>query len=247
MGAVRIRNVLRRRYGSSNASAIAFEVAHGTGRHAHRHVDAVVMDLWPSRGLTLHAMEIKCSVSDLKREIADGSKAEEIAQHCDLFSLVTPLGLVTENRMNEIPRAWGLIEVDGNDNLRFTKPAVKTRARPVDRLFMASMLRAGYATVGMDAKVEIEKEKRTLYEKYRTDVDERAKEYSKHGALWDELMKQLKNAGIAYAWDKDVLASLVFVLKSRMLIRDGMRDFQKKMSAAIEEIKIGLDGMGVPR
>src|ERR1700693_1206177 len=53
---------------------IVFEVAKSTGHAAHRHLDAVAMDLWPSRGLELHGIEIKVSKQDLKRELADPAK-----------------------------------------------------------------------------------------------------------------------------------------------------------------------------
>ena len=58
-----IRASLRRHYAAPEA-AICFEVAQGTGTHARRHLDAVAMELWPSRGLALIGIEIKVDYYD---------------------------------------------------------------------------------------------------------------------------------------------------------------------------------------
>lgn len=47
--------------------AIMWEVGEGTGAASGRYADAVMMSLWPSRGLELHGVEIKVSKSDWKR------------------------------------------------------------------------------------------------------------------------------------------------------------------------------------
>ena len=51
--------------------AIMWEVAEGTGARGGRYADAVMMSLWPSRGLELHGVEIKISRADWKREAFD--------------------------------------------------------------------------------------------------------------------------------------------------------------------------------
>ena len=51
--------------------------------------DAVIMSLWPSRGLELHGVEIKVSRADWKREAADPAKAEAIAAYCDAGELAS--------------------------------------------------------------------------------------------------------------------------------------------------------------
>lgn len=246
MNAKDIQRVLRRRYGANNATCIAFEVAAGTGALARRRVDAVVMDLWPSRGLTLHAMEIKVSVSDLKRELADGSKAEEIAQYCDLFSLVVPKGLISPNRMNEVPKAWGVIEVDGNENLVFSKQAARTRARAVDRPFMASMLRAGYGVSNVDVEAALRAGQEARDKTFTARVDEAVERRTKSGALWEELMAMLKAEGITYAWDKEVLASVVFALRLRssmVNIKDGVARLVAEMRGAGDKVNEAWEKM----
>lgn len=82
--------------------AIMWEVGEGTGAMSGRYADAVMMSLWPSRGLELHGVEIKISRSDWKREAADPSKAEAIARYCDRWWVHTPPGIVDD--LSDLPR-----------------------------------------------------------------------------------------------------------------------------------------------
>ncbi|WP_199902756.1 hypothetical protein, partial [Azospirillum sp. B4] len=52
-----IKAALRARYPAAEY-ALVFEVAEAVGMGAHRRADALVMSLWPSRGLTLQGYEI---------------------------------------------------------------------------------------------------------------------------------------------------------------------------------------------
>ncbi len=66
--AAAIKAALRRSY-SEPEWAILFEVGDATGARHTRFADAVVMSLWPSRGLTVTGMEIKVSRSDGTRNV----------------------------------------------------------------------------------------------------------------------------------------------------------------------------------
>ena len=118
--------------------AIMWEVGQGTGGNSGRYADAVMMSLWPSRGLELHGVEIKVSRSDWKREAADPSKAEAVARYCDRWWVHTTPGVVDD--ISDVPPAWGLREWTGKrwDTLR---EAEKTTADPVTRPFLAALLR----------------------------------------------------------------------------------------------------------
>jgi len=72
-----------------------------------RTADALVMSLYPSRGLTLSGFEIKVSRSDWLRELKDPAKAEEIARHCDYWWIVA--GEADLVKLEELPPSWGLL------------------------------------------------------------------------------------------------------------------------------------------
>lgn len=118
--------------------AIMWEVANATGYAQRRFADAVMMSLWPSRGLELHGVEIKVSRSDWKREKDNPRKAEEIAQFCDRWWIYSASGVIRD--LSELPMAWGLREWDG---IKWTtrREAARTEAQPVTREFLAALLR----------------------------------------------------------------------------------------------------------
>lgn len=118
--------------------AIMWEVGEGTGAMGGRYADAVMMSLWPSRGLELHGVEIKVSRADWKREAADPTKAEAIAKYCDRWWIHTPAGIIQD--LSELPPAWGLREYDGRC-WRTIREAEKTESVPMTRRFLAAMLR----------------------------------------------------------------------------------------------------------
>ncbi len=118
--------------------AIMWEVGEGTGAISGRYADALIMSLWPSRGLELHGVEIKISRSDWKREAADPTKAEAIARYCDRWWIHTPPGIVDD--LSALPPAWGLREFDGKA-WKTIREADKTDAEPITRRFLVAMLR----------------------------------------------------------------------------------------------------------
>lgn len=118
--------------------AIMWEVSNATGGASKRYADAVIMSLWPSRGLELHGVEIKISRADWKREAADPKKAEAIARYCDRWYVHTAPGVVDD--LSDLPPAWGLREYDGK-SWKTIREAAKNDPEPVTRPFLAALLR----------------------------------------------------------------------------------------------------------
>lgn len=119
--------------------AIMWEVTPATGAVARqRYADAVMMSLWPSRGLELHGVEIKVSRSDWKREAADPTKAERVGAYCDRWWVHVGPGVIHD--LSEVPPAWGVREFDGKA-WKTLREAEKTEAKALDRGFLASLLR----------------------------------------------------------------------------------------------------------
>lgn len=123
------------------APAWAFleQVRNGTGwARSARTADALAMSCWPSRGLELHGFEVKVNRGDWIRELREPAKAEEILSYCDRWWIVTPAkGVLQEG---ELPPTWGHVVVDGRGATVKT-PAPAWRAQPLDRIFLAAILR----------------------------------------------------------------------------------------------------------
>jgi hypothetical protein len=133
-----IRRAMLARW-QSQEWAIMWEVTPATGAVARqRYADAVMMSLWPSRGLELHGVEIKVSRSDWKREAADPTKAERVGAYCDRWWVHVAPKVIHD--LSEVPPAWGVREFDGKA-WRTLREAEKTDAKALDRGFLASLLR----------------------------------------------------------------------------------------------------------
>lgn len=138
MTSAEICAVLRERFKQPEWS-LFFEVGSGTGANCRRRVDALAMNMYPSRGLSLLGFEIKVSRSDLKRELDRPDKAEAVGSYCDEWWLAVPAGLITQD--DPIPVPWGIMECKSG-NLKVTKKAEHLNAKPVTREFMAAVLRS---------------------------------------------------------------------------------------------------------
>jgi hypothetical protein len=210
-----LRAALRRTY-THPEHALVFEVAQATGYNARRHLDAVVMELWPSRGLTLHGIEIKVSRSDWRREKQTPEKAEEMARFCDCFSIAAPAGLVPHA---ELPSAWGLIEVDEAGRLRQVIAPTRTEAQAVDRAFLAAMLRASQRPVD-PAEVEsvlVERRRHleaSFDERVRIEADRLTSRNDSDAVHWRQLLEAIgEDAGQFYK-EADLIKAVAAVFKT---------------------------------
>jgi len=124
---------------------VAIQVNNGAGFNYGRTLDAVVFDTWPSKGLALHGLEIKCSKSDLRRELQQPAKFAEFAPYLDTFSIVGPKEVIDRDI---IPKRWGIYVPDDNGALRTIRkplylhePGERDR-ETCDRSFAAGFCRA---------------------------------------------------------------------------------------------------------
>lgn len=131
-----VRAALRAHYGRE--AVLVSEVGDSVGFDCKRHLDAVAIGCWPSRGLYLHGIEIKVSRSDARRELKDPSKADAVARFCDAFFLAAPEDML---RGDELPETWGLYEIKENGKVKLAKPAAKLKAAPIERSFIFALAR----------------------------------------------------------------------------------------------------------
>lgn len=109
-----------------------------------RRADAVALNLWPSRGMTIRAFEIKVDKRDLDRELKNPEKAEAIARFADEFWLVTPDGLVPD--LDALPPTWGLMVPGpkGGLTLRVAKKAERLSPQEPTKKLLVSLVRAAH-------------------------------------------------------------------------------------------------------
>lgn len=116
------------------------QVRNGTGyvRKKNRTADAIAVSAYPSRGLYLVGIEIKVSLSDWRRELAEPEKASEIQKWCRHWYVAAPKDLIPHG---EIPANWGLIECTSRSAKAIVK-APPLNPEPPDMPLVASILRA---------------------------------------------------------------------------------------------------------
>ena len=213
MKASDIRAALRRHFAPPE-QAIVFEVAQATGFDANRRLDAVAMELWPSRGLSLTGIEIKTARNDWRREKKNPRKAEEVARFCDFFYVAAPPALVPRE---ELPSAWGLLEIsDGHVSKRVE--AVRTEAIAIGRPFMAALLRATQRAVDVDeVDALIAAREKDRERSFQIRVTEEARRVvgamSESAAAWHSLVKALgRDPG--HTWESDsIIRAVSLVLR----------------------------------
>lgn len=136
---------------SGDAWAFLPQVSNGTAGFKDRTADALVMGLWPSRGLHLYGFEIKVNRGDWLNELKNPQKAEEIAKYCDFWYIVAPEGIV---KTEELPQGWGLMTSKDSGALKIIKPAPKLESVPVSKPFLAAILRKAEKVITPYAEIQ---------------------------------------------------------------------------------------------
>ena len=116
-----------------------------------RTADAMAMGLWPSRGLDLHGFECKSSVTDLKKELDQPEKAEEIAQYCNYWWLVLGHKALADGLI--IPAKWGILVPRGRGLIQ-VKKAEKLEPAPLTHDFLAAILRRAAAVYTPESRFD---------------------------------------------------------------------------------------------
>jgi len=113
------------------------QVGSGTGWRNEGWVDAVVIDMWPSDGLTRRAFEIKISRQDFLSEQQNHKKNQWARDYCHEFWYVAPKGVIKEGELRD-GDGW---MCPHGDTLRIVKAAVR-RKPEMDDSFVASIARS---------------------------------------------------------------------------------------------------------
>lgn len=185
-----IRRLIERKF-CQPEWAVFHEVAEATGM-AKRRADAIAVNLWESRGLGIHGMEIKVSRQDWLRELRDPSKAEAIAKNCDHWWIVAPSGIVAKD---ELPPTWGLYSVDGR-GLTCAVKAPKLPNEHVDgvRPFLASLLRRSAQVLEEDLQRRVREETAAIRARAVEDAERQSRERNRHYELLKEQVDKFERA-----------------------------------------------------
>jgi len=132
--------VLATTYFTTDKGFVALrQVANSTGWPQSRTADAIAMQTWPSRGLHIHGIEIKCSRSDWVRELKKPAKADLIARFCHFWWIAVSDKKIVKK--SELPETWGCLLID-NGTVRVLKKApLYSDVEPVSYGFLAAILR----------------------------------------------------------------------------------------------------------
>jgi len=131
---------LLRRRGDGRSSVLLPQVRNGVGfGEITRTADAIEFSCWPSRGLHLTGIEIKCSRSDWLSEIKSPAKCQEMKKFCHFWYVVAPEGVV---KVEEVPQEWGWLEWRSSQRWSMKKRSPYTMSpRPISYELFGSLLR----------------------------------------------------------------------------------------------------------
>lgn len=178
---------------------LGFEVGNSCGSETRRHADAIAICAYPSRGFQSIGFEIKVSKSDLKHELDNPTKCEEMYQYVNEWYLVIPKGLADNTN---IPEPWGIIEY--NDGKLRQKRKAQYHEAKLTTGFMLAFVR-GRKRVD-DIKVARSYDK--MVKNIESRMDWRTKEIARQlQEVKGELDKIRKATGInivSYCTDKNI-------------------------------------------
>lgn len=223
---------------NQEGNLVVGQVGNSTGGRHRRTADALMIQTWPSRGLSITGVEYKATRNDWRRELRNGGKAEEIAAFCHYWLLLAPKGVIP---IEEVPGGWGLYEINKTEKqttlLRTKPPQPKLDPpKPIDYGFLAAILRAREAYQPDAAKIELLVEQRDEIRK--RDFDARVKRRTRD---FDELQRKVQafeeasGISIENNWGLERLAEgLATFLKDPDQFRERLRRDRGQLERMIE-------------
>lgn len=233
-----VYSILRKKYPESEY-ALMQEVSDKAGFGRSRSADFILMNLWPSRGLSLNGIELKSSRSDWLSEKRNPKKAENIFQYCDFFWLLTNGDDIV--KIEEIPDNWGWMEIKGQ-GIRIKKQAPKLEPKEISRNFLASMLKRACDKGGFIRESEIKSEIDKVRERTKQ-LSEQTNE--RNNKLYQEIKTKLedykKETGIDLT-QPDWISTATNIGKAVKFVQNGGIENIKKQLLGLESTaKIVLD------
>ena len=200
------------------------QVANGTGAIARRTADAILVQTWPSRGLSLTGVEYKRTLADWRRELRQGEKAEPVAAYCHFWLVLAPKGVVP---VDEIPTGWGLWEFDERDRLLRTKaPPIQNSVKDLDLGFLSAILRS--AEKKNRNETTLAADRRALEAEFDKRIDEAVKHRTRFQADLEKKVQAFEEASgieIRRGWQHEKLG-------------EGLREYLKNPDRFVDRLKM---------
>jgi hypothetical protein len=130
---------LRLRDSRQTGVVVLCEVGNGAGFGNSGWTDAVSMQTWPSKELTITGYEVKATRADWLRELNSPDKNRTWQKHCHEWYVVAPSKIV---ELAELPAGWGLMVPSGNDGLRIAARAQMKPTESIPLKLVAAIFRA---------------------------------------------------------------------------------------------------------
>lgn len=235
-----VRELLKLRYAAPEW-AIYFEVANATGGVGSRYADAVAMNMWPSRGLSVHGFEIKVSKSDFVNEIRNPKKSEAVQKYCDFWWIVAPKEAVDTSLL---PENWGWLQAYEN-RLVCQKQAPKLEALPMDRNFAASMIRRAMEADVAVVKEAVDKALRERHEwnekRIKSEIESRTKSASEALKTLNELKTKLGDHSWRTLDVEETVRAVRLVRESGVLdTYSGLQGLRNTLTAQVKQLDEAL-------
>lgn len=213
--------------------ALMLEVAPATGGGT-RYADAIAVNLWHSRGHSIHGFEVKVSRSDWLRELKNPEKAEALYRYCDHWWIIAPRGIVKDG---ELPVTWGLLEARTNGLVQ-VKAAPRLEAQPVTRVFFASLMRRAHEQIDRIAEVKNRVYLREAEQQINKRVEDRVRASThEHKRLRDQIANFSLATGLEMSpWsgpDPDTIKLAQRIMKARGYGADPI----KRLTTLAEELE----------
>lgn len=230
--------------------ALFWEVGNGTGSNTRRHIDALAVSLWPSRGLTISGFEMKASRTDWLKELKNPAKAEAIAKYCDYFYLVAASPSIVQP--GELPETWGMLVPNGPKGLKAIAPAAKLDSVPLDRSFVAAIARRACAWEPAELTALKMSHAKALRDEYAKGYDAGVKRadpsYAELQKLRNQMLRFEELTGIDVGknwrpddWPEKVAAGINAIRRQPTYHAQTLRELAATLSTVATAVDAGFD------
>ncbi len=162
-----VRDAIKKRY---REEFVIYEFKDAPAMPLH-YMDALVINLHPSRSTYIESIEIKTHRSDWLNELKNPSKNDSVSKYCDLVWLATSSKDIA--RIEEIPPNWGWMALTGN-RFKIMKQAPKLNPI-IDKDFVITVCQ--YASTHAKNYDDMYLERKKTREELKKEI---AEDYAKH-------------------------------------------------------------------